>query len=139
MALYEYTKDTDILVAMEKHFLSDKAAYIDGRSALNVEIILWLFEKTQNEKLLKMAEAIYVAYNEGCYGDVCDKMLLANKKPYAHGVSYNEYSKLGAILYTYTKKQKYLDVSVKADEEKTIIQLVPYRQTLCRITVFPCV
>ena len=28
---------------------------------------------------------------------------------------------------------------VKADEEKTIIQLVPYGQTLCRITVFPCV
>lgn len=114
MALYEYNGDERILKAIEKHYLNDKADYTLGRNVINVEIMLWLYGKTGNKILLDLAEISYFKYNEICKDDLCDKVALSDKKPYIHGVSYNEYSKLGAILYNYTGKKEYLCASVKA-------------------------
>lgn len=114
MALYEYTKDTKILERISRHYLNSEADYTQKRNVLNVEIMAWLYGKTKNRKLLDMAEKSYREYNARCEDDLCDKVALSDKKPYAHGVSYNEYSKLGAILYAYTKKSEYLSASVAA-------------------------
>ena len=117
MALYEYNGDGKIINAMEKHYLSDKADYALGRNVINVEIMLWIYGKTGNKELFHFAEKCYNEYNEKCADDLCDKVALSDKKPYAHGVSYNEYSKLGAILFLYTKNKRYLDASVSAYEK----------------------
>ena len=117
MALYEYNHDETILRALEKHYVGDSAEYSCGRNVLNVEILLWLYSKTGKEVLLKLAEDYYQKYNEICKDDLCDSVALSDMKPYAHGVSYNEYSKLGAILYIYTQKQEYLAASIAAYEK----------------------
>ncbi len=120
MALYEYDRDEAILRALEKHYLADAACDLEPytgdkyRNIQNVEILLWLYGKTGNRRLLEIAESCYASYNAAHSEDCCDTVALSDKKPYAHGVSYNEYSKLGAILYSHTGKQIYLDASVRA-------------------------
>lgn len=114
MALYDYNHDDSIICALEKHYVCDNEDYSIGRSVNNVEIMLWLFEKTGNKKLLDLAVSSYDKYNETWTHDDRDEIALSDKKPYVHGVSYNEYSKLGAILYRYTNKPEYLNASVAA-------------------------
>lgn len=117
MALYEYDHDHNIVDGMTRHYLNSPADYSCGRDVYNVEIMLWLYEKTGNRSLLNMAEASYAAYNAKATDDNCDAQAMSDKKPYAHGVTYNEYFKLGALLYTHTGNEKYLDVSQRAYEK----------------------
>ncbi len=117
MALYEYTGDKRLLFAVEEHYLGAPVSHAAARDVLNVEIMLWAYEKGGNKALLALAEKTYLDYQIACEAydvDLCDKIALSDKKPYAHGVSYNEYSKLGAILYRYTGKEIYLNASVNA-------------------------
>lgn len=114
MALYQYNEDERILDAIERHYLSSPCDYSGFRDVLNCEIMLWLYGIRHNEKLLKLAMDTYRAYNEKCDSDLCDRVALSKKKPYAHGVSYNEYSKLGAIFYLHTGDKTYLEPSVAA-------------------------
>ena len=114
MALYEYEKDENILKILTRHYLECPCDFARGRNVLNVEIMCWLYQKTGNKKLLKYAEEIYLEYNEKRTDDLCDRVAISAKKPRQHGVSYNEYSKLGAILYSCTKKKEYLQASVCA-------------------------
>lgn len=72
-----------------------------------------------------MAEEDYISYNQSCADDNCDKVGLSSKKPYCHGVTYNEYSKLGAILYRYTGKEKYLQASESAYDKLERLFMLP--------------
>ena len=112
MALYEYNKDENIISRLANHYLNSPCSYDKARNVLNIEIILWLYGKTGNQALLSLGLQAYNDYNKLCKDDLCDRVALSSKKPYAHGVSYNEYSKLGAILYLYTGKKEYLDASI---------------------------
>ena len=114
MALYEYNGDKKIVDAMSKHFLENKFDYgLRTRELLSVEMLVWLYEQTGNRRFIEIAEDSYVRYNEN--GDeVYDSLILSRKKMYVHGVTYNEYAKLGALLYKYTGKKEYLKVSEKA-------------------------
>lgn len=117
MALYEYNQDVSIVEKMTAHYLNSPADYTEARDVLNVEIMLWLYGKTGNSDLLRLAEASYAGYNRKVTSDLSDEQALSDRKPYAHGVSYNEYFKLGAILYSYTGKETYLTVSRRAYEK----------------------
>ena len=117
MALFEHNNDEKIITALSAHYLNGTISYDRFRDVLNVEIILWLYGKTGDSRLLKLAEESYLSYNKQCADDNCDRVALSGKKPYAHGVTYNEYSKLGAILYRYTEKEEYLNASVSAYEK----------------------
>ncbi len=117
MALYEYNGDEKIVAAMKKHYLCGDVSYGKLRDVLNVEIMLWLYGKTGDARLLDLAERSYSDYNAQCKDDLCEAVALSEKKPRAHGVSYNEYSKLGAILYAHTGKEKYLQASIRAVEK----------------------
>ena len=64
--------------------------------------------------MLDRAIDAYEKYNSINQTDSRDEVALSDKKPYDHGVTYNEYSKLGAILYMYTGNKKYLDASKRA-------------------------
>lgn len=114
MALYQYNHDKNIINALTRHYLEANCDYSVLRDVFNVEIMLWLYSVNQNETLLRLAKDNYDRYNENCTDDNCDKVALTHKKVYSHGVTHNEYSKLGAILYQYTKEKKYLKASVSA-------------------------
>ncbi len=114
MALYEYTENPVILEKLTEHYLRNKVDYFNNRDVDNIEIMLWLFGKTKKKELLDYALETYKAYNEKAEDDNCDAQALSDRKPYAHGVTYNEYFKLGAILYLCTGDKKYLEVSENA-------------------------
>ncbi len=117
MALYEYTNDKSIIDAMERHYLGhDYTDYCWHRNIYNIEIMLWLYSKTKNKNLLDLSIEFYEGYQNIPQNpqNPCDEVALSEKKPHCHGVSYNEYFKLGAILYLYTNNKKYLNVSVNA-------------------------
>ena len=125
MAMYEYNKDKTILEKLTRHYLNYRVNYGMARNVLNVEIMLWLYQKTGNKELLKYAEDTYLQYQKWAkrkskfsyYTDsfaISDRMPTKGQFTSAHGVGYNEYSKLGAILYSFTGKKKYLESSISA-------------------------
>lgn len=114
MALYEYNGDQKIIDALHDHYINCPYDYSRGRDVLNVEIMLFAYKFTKDNRLLELAENNYRKYNELCNEDACDRVALSDKKPFCHGVTYCEYSKLGAVLYSYTGKKEYLDASVAA-------------------------
>ncbi len=114
MALYDYNGDRSIPEAIRAHYLGDTADYAAGRNVQNVEILCWLYEVLGDRALLDMAVDAYDRYNEEREDDACDRVALSDKKPYVHGVTYNEYFKLGAILWRHTGKEIYLAASVRA-------------------------
>ena len=119
-ALFEYNGDMKIPQAIAAHYLNCPYDYSFDRDVLNTEIMLWIYDVTGDKRLLSLAEKSYADFNSmpqkpTVTGDVvCDKSLLSKRKMFVHGVSYCEYSKLGAIFYKYTGNEKYLKVSEKA-------------------------
>lgn len=115
MAKYSATKDESIIEKLTAHYLGDDYEYAKERDVINVEIMLWLYLETGNKKLLERAEAAYYNYNyEGQTLGLRIESTKTAHKPYEHGVSYNEFFKLGAILYICTGKKKYLDPTLRA-------------------------
>lgn len=111
MALYDYNKDEKIPSAIAAHYLNGTYDYSDNRDVFNVEIMLWAYGITNDKRLLDLAESSYAEYNskeqeKSVTGDSFrDSDFLTKRKIFIHGVSYNEYAKLGAILYKYTGKR----------------------------------
>lgn len=125
MAEYSRTGDEKLLFAVCRHYLDSKADFSVGRDVLNVEIILWAYLSSGDEKLLEMAIDIYKEYNQKCKDDNCVSAMLSDKKAYAHGVTYNEFCKLGAILYICTGEEVYLEPVLKAYEKIERYQMLP--------------
>ncbi len=116
IAYYDFSKDDNIIKAITRHYLESEYDYSYGREVLNAEIMLLVYGITRNEGLLRLALKTYKDYNERCSENdpLRDDFALSDKKPYIHGVSYNEFSKLGALLYLYTGEKRFLDSSVNA-------------------------
>ena len=114
LVLWEYNRDPKILQALTRHYVGHTADYTRFRDVLNVEIMVLLYLQSKDERLLDLACESYKKYNDVCEDDNCDRVALSDKKPYAHGVTYNEYAKLGALLYTATNDEAYLRASVAA-------------------------
>lgn len=116
IVLYEQTHDESIVEKLEKHYLNDTFAYDEFRDVTNIEIMLWVYSKTHNPILLQKAEADYKSYCQKA--QECnvhnDRVDFTQEKPYNHGVTYNEISKQGAILYAYTKKEEYLRQAIES-------------------------
>lgn len=124
MAKYSATKDKKILERLTAHYLDSPFDYSVDRDITNIEIMLWLYFETNNEKLLELAETAYQKFNAGGVEKAsknCDKpnaaLMKTSKKPFIHGVTYNETYKLGAILYMATGKKEYLKITEKAYEK----------------------
>ena len=109
MAYYSATNDRRVLKALTKHYLSKSSEHCNGRDICNIEIMLWVYSKTGGKRLLNEAERAYDKYNQQCDNDDTTMAnMLSGKRASEHGVTYNEIAKLGAILYMYTGKKKYL-------------------------------
>ena len=125
LAEYEITGDKKILDAMCAHYLEGSQRFDRARDVLNTEIMLRLYLLTGNVRLLEMAKEDFAAYNAQCTDDNCARAQLSRKKAYAHGVTYNEYSKLGALFYVCTGDKSYLAPSVSAYKKIDRYQMLP--------------
>lgn len=115
ITLYEESGDETIIEKLTKHYLNDDFDYVNFRDITNIEIMLWLYGKNGNLLLLEKAERDFALYRDlaRTQNQINDKVDFTAKRPYNHGVTYNEISKLGAILYAYTGKEEYLNLSIE--------------------------
>ena len=111
-AEYLATGDPKIIEALHTHYLSYTPQQIGTfkRAIVNIEGALWTYGKTNDPKLLQLAEE---AYALGGFELTLQKCLSPDSNV-IHGVTYMEMAKLPAILYTYTGKQVYLDAALNA-------------------------
>ena len=131
IAKYYENKDIKLIKKIEEHYLNDKALYVKNRNVTNIEIMLLVYEITKNKALLELAIKSYKGYQENI--DLNDPVnhytseldLLDNNPPYEHGVTYNEISKLGAILYAYTGNKDFLKPTVNAYKKLEKYHLLP--------------
>ena len=135
MAEYTATHDERILEGMKKHFLrrpitdnykKKDLRIISVRNAADIETVLWLYGRTNDERFLQMAEESYAEFNrlftDDSEADVNSEMhditlvgMLKNRKVQRnHGVTYCELCKLAAILHKYTGNETYKTAAIKA-------------------------
>ena len=139
MAEYGASGDGRILSALHKHFLrvplkerilhGGGQRIIDVRDIACIEIALWLYGETGDERLLHASEEAYEAFNRvyasdahaGAGEKMCDVtvrgMLRGGKVNKNHGVTYCELCKLAAIMYQFTGKETYKKAAVNAFEK----------------------
>lgn len=139
MAEYGVTHDNTILEALTKHFLRiplksvyerDKNSRIIAvRNVADLEIVLWVYSKTGDKRLLRAAEESYDAFNliysDDSNAQANEEMrdvtlpgMLENRKVCRnHGVTYCEICKIAAIMYKYTKKELYRKAAINAFEK----------------------
>jgi len=115
IAYYSATQDERVLSALTKHYLSGTSEHSDGREVCNVEIMLWLYDKTGDKRILECAVKAFEEYNRLSVSAANSlENMLSDKKAFEHGVTFNEIAKLGAILYMYTGDEKCLKSTVNA-------------------------
>ena len=126
MAEYSATKDKRIVKALRDHYLSGTSPHCYHRDICNVEIMLWVYERTKDKRLLKMAVKAYEEYNRATEEpgpdvhplngrvDTTVKGMLSGRRGFSHGVTYNEICKLGALLYVHTGNRRHLRATVNA-------------------------
>lgn len=122
LALYEYNKDERIIEALTHHYLGYPVDYSKIRNVYNVEIMLELYRINKNKALLNMA---WDAYETGINNFVAQSISKLASKANIHGVTYNEYAKLGALLYRATGRKKYLNQSIKAYKKIERMYMLP--------------
>jgi hypothetical protein len=109
LAQYEISGDARYLDALIRHYRSTPHPMGWSRDVTGVEILLNLYEECGQADLLELAETLYARYSElWSERDPAIGTLLSDKKQTEHGVTFNEESKLAAMLYSATGKEEYL-------------------------------
>lgn len=107
------------MIESSKHYINCEYDYSGGRDVINVEIMLWAYGVTGEQKLLRLAQKSYSNYNKKSQAyrslvAINDKELLTRQKMYVYGVTYNAFSKLVALLYYYSGDKEKLKLWEKA-------------------------
>jgi uncharacterized protein len=109
------TADQNIPASVKRHFLSSPYPHTKEREACSIEAILWAYEHDKDPALLRLAIEIFRNFETSFdVNGVSPATYLDGKPSNAHGVTYNEMAKLGALLYMETGNEDYLRVSVEA-------------------------
>ena len=129
-AHYDATGDERIVPALSRHYLSGTSPHSDGREVCNVEMALWAYEHSSDQRLLEHALHAYAEYNQRFAGEDCTlDQLLSDRPASIHGVTFNQVAKLGSILYRYTGETRYLEASVngyqKLDRDQMLVDGIP--------------
>jgi DUF1680 family protein len=115
MALYSATPDMSIVNALRAHYLSNTGKHSEARNICNTEIMLWLYNKTGDKKLLNLALNEYRTFNSTHEKqDFSLTSMESDITAWTHGVTYNEIAKLGAVFYAYTGNKRYLKATENA-------------------------
>jgi hypothetical protein len=132
-----------IVVAMQKHYVSDKASYgTPTRNVINIESMLWCYERTGDPRLLELAESSWQEFMKGGadpeHGNLSPQLVYADSPIECHGVTYAEVSKQPAVLYLHTGKEPYLRFAVAAQrrifEHHMLVDGVPSTSESYRTT-----
>jgi DUF1680 family protein len=102
-----------VVEAIRKHYLSDTADYgVRLRDVVNVETMLWAYERCGDARLLALAEKAWADHvkhgGDEEQGDMAPSRVFSDAPINSHGVTYIEIAKLPAILYMATGKPEYL-------------------------------
>ena len=140
-AEYSRTGDQAVLDAICKHYLDSPADYSCKRDVLNAEIMLLAYIHSGKKELLDLAIKSYndydkryswryeneKAHNEPGWADeeYNSKAFLSDKPNYGHGVTFNEFCKLGPMLYMCTGDENYLKPVLKAYAKVDKYQMLP--------------
>jgi hypothetical protein len=111
LAEYSVTQNPTILQAMRRHYLAQPANYGQGRDVCNVEEMLTLYALTGDTAMLSKARQAYENFNAQ-KSATCLERLSDNAIITEHGVTFNETSKLPALLYLYTGDTAMLDATL---------------------------
>ncbi|MEP4095009.1 beta-L-arabinofuranosidase domain-containing protein [Reichenbachiella sp.] len=118
MTEYEATQNPQIVETVYNHlkYDLDTYPYRHVREMGIIESMLWTYEHTRDESLLKRAEDIFVEGNKinTSRSSSAHQVLDQNRPINEHGVTFLEFARLGAILYMYTGKSKYLEITQAA-------------------------
>ncbi len=136
MAEFSATSDAEPARAMAGHYLAnaEKCMMGDpkGRSfavlnTVSIEILCWLYEKTGDRRLLRIAEKAYRSILPSKASS--HQSLLSRKVPREHGVVFIETLKSPALLYKYTGRKDYLEAAIngvkKLERHHGLINGVP--------------
>jgi len=113
-------RNPEVVEALHKHYLNDKANYgKPTRNVTNIENMMWLYERTGDKRLLDLAEKSWAEYMKvtvpgGDGGDLSAMRVYAATPIDAHGVTYIETAKQPAILYMLTGNPEYLRYALAA-------------------------
>ncbi len=125
-AEYSASGDPRIVAALKRHYLSSPYQYDSGRDVCNIETIVWTYQRDGDPRLLKLAQDTYAAFEAAPPKWGFSAAILTDGKPTnAHGVSYNEIAKLGAILYMETGDPRLLEVSREAYRKLDKFHMLP--------------
>jgi hypothetical protein len=113
LAQSEISSDGRYLAALIRHYRSMPHPLSWDRDVTGVEILLNLYQESGQADLLEMAETLYAQFNQRWpEHDCATNTLLSDKRPTEHGVTFNEETKLAAMLYSATGKADYLRAAV---------------------------
>ena len=100
---------------LTRHYLSRTADHASHRNLCNLEIMLRVYERTGDRRLLDLARGAFRAFNRRFPEAPASLKNLRSRAPAKdHGVNYCELSKLPAILYLYTGRRDLLDAARQA-------------------------
>lgn len=115
MAHHSATGDPRVPDALRSHYLDSPFDHSGHRDVCNVEVMCWAFERTGDRRLLEMAEHTWQRFQQTAEDDDLDctpERLRTDTPATAHGVTFCETIKQGAILYRCTGNKRYLEDSV---------------------------
>lgn len=126
MPLYSARKDRRIVDRLAAHYLSGTSPHVESREVCNIETLLWLYAQTGRRRFLDMAVDAYGAFKPAADETAMTMdSLLSPDKPWGHGISFSEFSKLPALLYLYTGDRKRLaatrNAMAKADRHHGLV------------------
>jgi uncharacterized protein len=109
LAQFEITGDPRYVDALIRHYQALPHPMVWDRDVTGVEILLALYQLRGEPALLALAESLYARFNQQWPEHDCAMpILLSDKPPGEHGVTFNEEAKLPALLYCATGNQDYL-------------------------------
>ena len=127
LAQYAITGDVRYRDALVRHYRSMPHPMVSSRDVSGVEILLALYADVGESDLLEMAQDLYERFN----GQVSDRDIdyslagMRSDRPVAaHGVTFNEIAKLGAMVFAASGDRDKLDATLhgydKVAEEHTL-------------------
>jgi hypothetical protein len=108
----------NVVEGLRRHYLDSPFTFEGERNQMNIEAMLWTYDRTGDKRLVELAERTWelsqkqFAAEDSMRALTEAAMLSGGPVINMHGVTYAEHSKLPALLYKATGKQRYLELAV---------------------------
>ena len=128
-AKYDAAPDERIPAALQRNFLNyDKEHVSKVRNIVNVEGLLWTYERTGDKRLLDLAEEAWNMRQPlppEKKNELAPKNCANNDAIHMHGVSYCEEMKVPMLLAAYTGKKEYFEQAVNVERKLARDHMLP--------------